>query len=70
MSNIFGPASEKQKMFLNCKADIVIYGGGGQKRLHLKKSSLIQGNSQVDNPERSSIKLENVQRPAVRRTLK
>lgn len=28
MSNIYGPASEKQKMFLNCKADIVIYGGG------------------------------------------
>ena len=25
---IYGPASEKQKMFLNCKADIVIYGGG------------------------------------------
>lgn len=24
----FGPASEKQRMFLTCKADIVIYGGG------------------------------------------
>lgn len=26
--NIYGPASEKQQMFLTCKADIIIYGGG------------------------------------------
>lgn len=26
-SPILGPASEKQRMFLTCDADIVIYGG-------------------------------------------
>jgi len=25
---VYGPASEKQKMFLNSKADIIAYGGG------------------------------------------
>lgn len=28
MSNVLGPASEKQRMFLTSKADILIYGGG------------------------------------------
>ena len=28
MSNVLGPASPKQKMFLECTADVIIYGGG------------------------------------------
>lgn len=30
---VLGPASEKQKLFLTCDADIVVYGGE-HNRLH------------------------------------
>lgn len=27
-ANVYGPASDKQRMFLESKADIIVYGGG------------------------------------------
>jgi len=48
MSTSFGPASEKQRMFLTCKADIVIYGGGaGCGKSHC---ALLKALGQIKDP--------------------
>lgn len=48
MSNIYGPASAKQQMFLTCKADIIIYGGGaGCGKSHC---ALLKALGQINDP--------------------
>lgn len=48
MSNIYGPASDKQKMFLTCQADIIIYGGGaGCGKSHC---ALLKALGQINDP--------------------
>jgi len=47
-NNFYGPASVKQKMFLNCKADIIIYGGGaGCGKSHC---ALLKALGQIKDP--------------------
>lgn len=48
MSNIYGPASPKQKMFLTSTADIIVYGGGaGCGKSHC---ALLKALGQINDP--------------------
>lgn len=47
-NNFYGPASAKQQMFLTCKADIIIYGGGaGCGKSHC---ALLKALGQIKDP--------------------